>query len=49
MVRLIFWTDTCRLTDKALIAGKKMNDDSGEKVAAKVIIKTIERFWILVN
>ena len=31
------------------MAGKKMNDDSGENVAAKVTMKTIRRFCAFVK
>jgi hypothetical protein len=44
MVRLILPTDTLRDLAIALIAGKKMNDEIGENVAAKEIINTITRF-----
>jgi len=34
MVRLIRPTGTCSAWDKSSMAGKKMNDDKGEKLAA---------------
>lgn len=43
-VRLILLTDTLRDFASALIAGKKMNDEIGENVAVKEIMKTISRF-----
>lgn len=48
-MRFTFSTVTWRDADRAFIAGKKMKDDRGEKVAAKVMRKTVNRFCGLVN
>ena len=49
IVRLIFPVETWRDVDRAFMAGKKIKDDNGENVAAKVIRKTIRRFSIFVK
>ena len=49
MVRFIFSTETWRDADRACTAGKKMKEDRGEKVAAKVMRNTVRRFCIVVK
>jgi hypothetical protein len=44
MVRFTFSIETRSEVDKALMMGKKMNDDMGEKVAPKVNYEYYEPF-----
>ncbi len=48
-MRFIFSTETWRDADRAFTAGKKIKEDKGEKVAAKVMRKTVRCFCILVK
>lgn len=48
-VRLIFDTDTSSASDRDVMAGKKINDDNGEKHAANVLSKIMRHFRCLLN